>query len=103
MVSLTASAAAKATELSNRIGLTDRVNAGVGAINASVGVMRSVDETYRASEMTKTVATTTGRTTAKVVNSIVTSSYCCGAMMVPDALTRAAKVAVDLAANGRHS
>ncbi|XP_025825769.1 binding partner of ACD11 1 isoform X1 [Panicum hallii] len=101
---LTASAAAKAAELSKRIGLTDRVNAGVGAINAGVGAMRSVDETYRVSETTKTVATATGRTAAKVVNSIVNSSYfSAGAMMVSDALTRAAKAAADLAAHGRQS
>lgn len=92
---LTASAAAKAAELSKRIGLTDRVSAGVGAL-------RSVDETYHVSETTKTVATTTGRTAAKAMNGIVTSSYfSAGAMMVSDALTRAAKAAADLAAHGR--
>uniref|UniRef100_A0A804RMQ0 RRM domain-containing protein n=1 Tax=Zea mays TaxID=4577 RepID=A0A804RMQ0_MAIZE len=94
---LTAAAAAKAAELSKRIGLTDRVSAGVGA-------MRSVDETYRVTETTKTVATATGRTAAKVVNGIVTSSYfSAGAMMLSDALTRAAKAAADLAAHGRQS
>ncbi|WVZ87399.1 hypothetical protein U9M48_034039 [Paspalum notatum var. saurae] len=94
---LTAAAAAKAAELSKRIGLTDRVSAGVGA-------MRSVDETYRVRETTKTVANATGRTAAKVMNSIVTSSYfSAGAMMVSDALTRAAKAAADLAAHGSKS
>ncbi|KAG8066438.1 hypothetical protein GUJ93_ZPchr0004g38555 [Zizania palustris] len=94
---VTATAAAKAAELSKRIGLTDRVSAGVGAI-------RSVDETYHVSETTKTVATATGRTAAKVVNSIMTSSYfSAGAMMVSDALHRAAKAAADLAAHGRHN
>nr|CAB3485928.1 unnamed protein product [Digitaria exilis] len=101
---LTAAAAAKAAELSKRIGLTDRVNAGVGAINAGVGAMRSVDETYRVTETTKTVATATGRTAAKLMNTIVTSSYfSAGAMLVSDALTRAAKAAEDLAAHGRQS
>lgn len=94
---LTAAAAAKAAELSKRIGLTDRVNAGVGA-------MRSVDETYHVTETTKTVATATGRTAVKLMNSIVTSSYfSAGAMLVSDALTRAAKKAEDLAAHGRQS
>ncbi|XP_062184828.1 binding partner of ACD11 1 isoform X2 [Phragmites australis] len=94
---VTATAAAKAAELSKRIGLTDRVSAGVGAI-------RSVDETYHVYETTKTVANATGRTAAKVMNSIVTSSYfSSGAMMVSDALTRAAKAAADLAAHGRQS
>ncbi|KAL5215632.1 hypothetical protein ABZP36_007033 [Zizania latifolia] len=93
---VTATAAAKAAELSKRIGLTDRVSSGVGAI-------RSVDETYHVSETTKTVATATGRTAAKVVNGIMTSSYfSAGAMMVSDALNRAAKAAADLAAHGRH-
>lgn len=94
---VSATAAAKAAELSKRIGLTDRVSAGVGAI-------RSVDETYHVSETTKTVATATGRTAAKVANSIVTSSYfSAGAMMVSDALNRAAKAAADLAAHGRQN
>ncbi|KAF0890796.1 hypothetical protein E2562_004281 [Oryza meyeriana var. granulata] len=94
---VTATAAAKAVELSKRIGLTERVSAGVGAI-------RSVDETYHVSETTKTVATATGRTAAKVVNGIMTSSYfSAGAMMLSDALHRAAKAAADLAAHGRHN
>uniref|UniRef100_A0A0D9WA68 RRM domain-containing protein n=1 Tax=Leersia perrieri TaxID=77586 RepID=A0A0D9WA68_9ORYZ len=90
---VSATAAAKAAELSKRIGLTDRVSAGVGAI-------RSVDETYHVSETTKTVATATGRTAAKVVNGIMTSSYfSAGAMMLSDVLHRAAKAAEDLAAH----
>ncbi|KAF7004448.1 hypothetical protein CFC21_019662 [Triticum aestivum] len=92
---LSGSAAAKAAELSRRLGLTDRVSAGVGAI-------RSVDETYRVTETTKTVTTATGRTAVKVMNTIVTSSYfSAGAMMVSEALTRAAKAAENLAAHGR--
>uniref|UniRef100_A0A804M9K1 RRM domain-containing protein n=1 Tax=Zea mays TaxID=4577 RepID=A0A804M9K1_MAIZE len=73
-------------------------------VNAGVGAMRSVDETYRVRETTKTVATATGRTAAKVVNGIVTSSYfSAGAMILSDALTRAAKAAADLAAHGRQN
>ena len=94
---VSATAAAKAAELSKRIGLTDRVSAGVGAI-------RSVDETYHVSDTTKSVATATGRTAAKVANGIVTSSYfSAGAMMVSDALNRAAKAAADLASHGRQN
>ncbi|VAH53389.1 unnamed protein product [Triticum turgidum subsp. durum] len=94
---LSGSAAAKAAELSRRLGLTDRVSAGVGAI-------RSVDETYHVTETTKTVATATGRTAVKVMNTIVTSSYfSAGAMMVSEALTRAAKAAENLAAHGRQN
>ncbi|KAE8818582.1 Protein vip1 [Hordeum vulgare] len=94
---LSGSAAAKAAELSRRLGLTDRVSAGVGAI-------RSVDETYHVTETTKTVATATGRTAVKVMNTIVTSSYfSAGAMMLSEALTRAAKAAENLAAHGRQN
>ncbi|KAM3390807.1 hypothetical protein ACQJBY_012428 [Aegilops geniculata] len=94
---LSGSAAAKAAELSRRLGLTDRVSAGVGAI-------RSVDETYHVTETTKTVATATGRTAVKVMNTIVTSSYfSAGAMMVSEALIRAAKAAENLAAHGRQN
>ncbi|KAL6844495.1 hypothetical protein ACP4OV_026168 [Aristida adscensionis] len=94
---VTAAATAKVAELSKRIGLTDKVSAGVGAI-------RSVDETYHVSETTKTVATATGRTAVKVVNGIVTSSYfSAGAMILSDALHKAAKAAENLAAHGRQS
>lgn len=94
---ITGSAAAKAAELSKRIGLTDRVSAGYGAI-------RSVDETYNVSGTTRTVASVTGRTAAKVANGILTSSYfSAGAMMVSEALTRAAKAAENLAAHGRQN
>jgi hypothetical protein len=92
---VSATAAARVADLSKQIGLTDKINAGVGAL-------RSVDDTYHVSETTKTVASATGRTAVKVTNAIVTSSYfSAGAMFVSDALNRAAKVAADLASHGR--
>uniref|UniRef100_A0A0E0KVU8 RRM domain-containing protein n=1 Tax=Oryza punctata TaxID=4537 RepID=A0A0E0KVU8_ORYPU len=101
---VTATAAAKAAELSKRIGLTDRVSGLTDRVSAGVGAIRSVDETYHVSETTKTVATATGRTAVKVVNGIMTSSYfSAGAMMLSDALHRAAQAAADLAAHGRHN
>ncbi|XP_072990718.1 binding partner of ACD11 1 [Typha latifolia] len=91
---VSASAAAKVSELSKRIGLTDKINAGVGAV-------RSVDERYHVLETTKTVVSATGRTAASVANSVVSSSYfSAGAMLISDALNRAAKVAAELATHG---
>ncbi|KAF5203593.1 Binding partner of acd11 [Thalictrum thalictroides] len=80
---LSALAAAKVAELSKRIGLTDKINAGVGAI-------KSVDEKLHVYEATKFVART-------AATAVVNSSYFAkGALWVSDALTKAAKVAADL-------
>ncbi|KAI3865327.1 hypothetical protein MKX03_037305 [Papaver bracteatum] len=87
---VSASAAAKVYEVSKRIGLTDKIMTGVGAV-------KSVDETYRVSEITKTVASATGRTAAAVAHTVVNSTYFSkGALWVSSALTRAAKAAADL-------
>ncbi|MCL7047068.1 hypothetical protein MKW94_000056 [Papaver nudicaule] len=87
---VSASAAAKVYEVSKRIGLTDKIMTGVGAV-------KSVDETYRVSEITKTVVSTTGRTVAAVAHTVVNSTYFSkGALWVSSALTRAAKAAADL-------
>ncbi|EHA8590005.1 putative Binding partner of ACD11 1 [Cocos nucifera] len=92
---VSATAAAKIAELSKRIGLTDRINAGVDRV-------RSVDERYHVSETTKTVVSATGRTAVSVANSIVSSSYfSAGALLVSDALKKAAEAAKDLAAYGK--
>ncbi|WOK91599.1 binding partner of ACD11 1 [Canna indica] len=91
---VSATAAAKVADLSKRIGLTDKINAGVGAV-------RSVDDRYHVSGTTKTVISATGRTAATVANTVVSSSYfSAGALLVSDALSRAAKVAADLAKHG---
>lgn len=91
---VSATAVAKVAELSKRIGLTDKINAGVDAV-------RSVDEQYHLSETTKTVASATGRTAAAVANSVVKSDYfSAGALWVSGALTKAAKVAADLGSHG---
>uniref|UniRef100_A0A1D1YER8 Protein vip1 n=1 Tax=Anthurium amnicola TaxID=1678845 RepID=A0A1D1YER8_9ARAE len=91
---VSATAAAKIAELSQRIGLTDRICAGVDTV-------RSVDEQYHLSQTTKTVASATGRTAAAVTNSIVNSSYfSAGALLLSDALNKAAKVAADLGSHG---
>ncbi|KAL5741226.1 hypothetical protein ACOSP7_027958 [Xanthoceras sorbifolium] len=98
---LSALAAAKVAELSNKIGLTDK-------INASVKAVKSVDETYHVSDITKsaasvtgnaavTAATFTGRTAVAASNAFVNSSYFAkGALWVSGVLERAAKATADL-------
>ncbi|ERM94403.1 hypothetical protein AMTRI_Chr04g252690 [Amborella trichopoda] len=91
---VTASAMAKAAELSRRIGLTDKIETGVGAI-------RSVDERYRVSDTTKSVIEVTGKTAAAATTAILNSSYfSAGALWVSGALSKAAKAAADLAVHG---
>ncbi|KAA8532998.1 hypothetical protein F0562_032885 [Nyssa sinensis] len=87
---VSATAAAKAAELSERIGLADKICAGVGAV-------KSVDERYHILDVTKTAVSVTGRTAVAAANTMVNSSYFSkGALWVSDALNRAAKVAADL-------
>ncbi|XP_064956241.1 binding partner of ACD11 1-like isoform X2 [Musa acuminata AAA Group] len=91
---VTATAAAMVADLSNRSGLTDKINAGLNAVT-------SVDERYHLSATTKAVVSATTRTAANITNSVVSSSYfSAGALLVSDALNKAAKVAADLATHG---
>lgn len=91
---VSASAAAKVAELSKRIGLTDKISAGVDAV-------KSVDERYHVSENTKSAVSATGRTAVAAANSVINSSYfSAGALWVSGALTKAAKVAADLGTHG---
>jgi hypothetical protein len=98
---VSAIAAAKVAELSNRIGLTEQIYAGMETF-------KSVDDKYHVSDITKSAATVTG--TAAIVTAMVTgkaavaagtavvnSSYFAkGALWVSDMLTRAAKAAADM-------
>lgn len=98
---LSASAAAKVAELSNRYGLTDKINASKKAI-------KSVDEKYHVSDITKsaasvtgnaavTAATFTGKTAVAAGSAVVNSRYFAkGALWVSGVLERAAKAAADL-------
>ncbi|KAK1437751.1 hypothetical protein QVD17_03549 [Tagetes erecta] len=91
---VSASAAAKVAELSERIGLTDKFCAGVEAV-------RSVDKNYHISDTTKSIVSATGRTAAAAATTVVNSSYFSrGALWMSDALSRAAKAAADLGNNG---
>ncbi|KAK8526017.1 hypothetical protein V6N13_017089 [Hibiscus sabdariffa] len=91
-----ATAAAKVAELSERIGLTDKLRVGVGAV-------RSVDERYHVSENTKSAISAAGRTAAAAGKTVVSSSYFSqGALWVSGALEQSAKAAADLGNRGVH-
>lgn len=91
---VSATAAAKVAELSERIGLTDKIFAGVEAV-------KSVDEKFHVSETTKSAVTATGRTATAAANTVLNSPYFArGALWVSDALSRAAKAAADLGNRG---
>ncbi|KAK8586855.1 hypothetical protein V6N12_021379 [Hibiscus sabdariffa] len=102
---VSATAAAKVAELSNRIGLTDK-------INTSMETVKSVDEKYHVSDITKSVASVTGtavltaasftgRTAVSASNAVVNSSYFAkGALWVSGMLNHAAQAAADLGSHG---
>lgn len=91
---VSASTAAKVAELSERMGLTDKLFAGVEAV-------RSVDQSYHISDTTKSIVSATGRSAAAAATTVVNSSYFSkGALWMSDALSRAAKAAADLGTNG---
>ncbi|GAV82923.1 RRM_6 domain-containing protein [Cephalotus follicularis] len=102
---VSATAAAKVAELSNRLGLTDKIYAGMETV-------KSIDEKYHVLDFTKsaasvtgtaavTVATATGKTAVAAANAAVNSSYfATGALWVSDVLNRAAKAAADLGSHG---
>ncbi|KAG8366323.1 hypothetical protein BUALT_Bualt17G0067900 [Buddleja alternifolia] len=91
---VSAAAVAKVAELSERIGLTDKIFAGVEAA-------RSVDQRYHITGTTKSAACATGRTAVSAATAVVNSSYFAkGALWVSGALSRAAQVAGDLGSHG---
>lgn len=91
---VSATAAAKVAELSERIGLTDK-------ICASVEAAKSIDEKYHIRDKTIYAASATGRTAAAAASAVVNSSYFSkGALWVSGALSRAAQVAADLGTRG---
>lgn len=101
---VSATAAAKVSELSNRIGLTETIHAGMETV-------KYIDERFHVSDITKSAAVVTG--TAAVVavavtgkaamaagNAVVNSSYFSkGALWVSDMLSRAAKAAAEVSKN----
>lgn len=102
---VSATAAAKVAELSNRIGLTDQIYAGMETF-------KSMDDKYHISETTKSAvivtgtaavvaATVTGRAAVAAGSAVVNSNYFAkGALWVSDILNRAAKAAADFSSVG---
>ncbi|XP_022151229.1 binding partner of ACD11 1 [Momordica charantia] len=91
---VSATAAAKVADLSQRIGLTDMIGAGFEAV-------KTMDEKYHVSQTTKSAISATGRTAAAAADTVVRSSYFSrAALLMSDALNRAAKVAADLGSRG---
>lgn len=91
---VSSTAAAKVADLSNRVGLTDKIRSGMETV-------KCVDEKYHLSELTMSAASFTGKTAAAAATAVVSSSYFSkGAFWVSDVLHRAAKVAADLGNNG---
>ncbi|KAH6756335.1 RNA-binding family protein [Perilla frutescens var. hirtella] len=87
---VSATAVAKVAELSERMGLTDKIFAGVEAA-------RSVDQTYHITDTTKSAMSATGRTAVSAANAVLNSSYFSrGALWVSGALSRASQAAADL-------
>ncbi|KAJ6734689.1 SERINE/ARGININE-RICH SPLICING FACTOR [Salix purpurea] len=85
-----ATAAAKVSELSNRIGLTDKIFAGMETV-------KCVDEKYRVSEFTKSAASVTGTAAVAATTAVVNSPYFAkGALWVSGILAQAAEAAADL-------
>ncbi|RVW31374.1 Binding partner of ACD11 1 [Vitis vinifera] len=118
---VSAAAAAKIAELSKRIGLTDKIYAGVEAVRSvdekyhvsefsksaankiygGVEAARAVEDRYQLLEFTKSAAVVTGKTTVAAANAFVNSSYFAkGALWVSGILTRAANAAADLGNKG---
>ncbi|XP_062106670.1 binding partner of ACD11 1 isoform X1 [Humulus lupulus] len=102
---VSATAAAKVAEISNRIGLTD-------TIYASMETVKTVDQKFHVSDITKsaafvtgtaavTAASVTGRAAMAAGSVVVNSTYFSkGALWVSDVLNRAAKAASELGSNG---
>ncbi|KAL8144525.1 hypothetical protein V2J09_017557 [Rumex salicifolius] len=87
-------AAAKVAELSNRLGLTDKIYAGMEAV-------KSVDQKYQVSDMTISAASYTGRTAVAAATTVVNSTaFSKGALWVSGMLDRASKATANLGTRG---
>ncbi|GAA0167808.1 RNA splicing factor [Lithospermum erythrorhizon] len=87
---VSASAVGKVAELSEKIGLTDKIFAGVEAA-------RSVNQRYHISDSTKSAVSATGRKASAAASAVVNSSYFSqGALWVSGALGKAANAAGNL-------
>lgn len=98
---VTATAAAKVAELSSRIGLTQKINAGMETMKSADGKYHAYDITKSAASVAGTAvlaaATFTGRTAVAAANAAVNSTYFAkGALWVSGALSRAAEAAAEM-------
>ncbi|KAK4762697.1 hypothetical protein SAY86_008465 [Trapa natans] len=91
---VSASAINKVSNFAERTGLADKLFAGVEA-------MKSVDDKYHVTEITRSAVSATGRTAAAAATTVVNSSYFSkGALWLSDTLNRAAQAAADLGSHG---
>lgn len=91
---VSATAINKVSDFAERTGLADTLFAGVEAI-------RSADDKYHVTEMTRSAVSATGRTATAAANTVVNSSYFSkGALWLSGALSHAAQVAADLGSHG---
>ncbi|XP_031386327.1 binding partner of ACD11 1 isoform X2 [Punica granatum] len=91
---VSATALNKVSDFAERTGLADKLFAGVEAV-------KSVDEKYHVTELTRSAVSATGRSAAAAANSVMNSSYFSkGALWFSGALNRAAQVAADLGSQG---
>lgn len=89
-----AAAIAKVSKISQGIGLSDKLSAGIEAA-------KSVDQRYHISGTTRSAVSVTQRTAASAANAVVSSSYFYkGALWLSDALNRASQVAGNLGNRG---
>ncbi|KAL0447063.1 UNVERIFIED_CONTAM: Binding partner of ACD11 1, partial [Sesamum latifolium] len=87
---VSATAVAKVTQLSGRVGLTDKIVTGVEAA-------RAADQRYDISNTTRSVVSATGKRAASAANAVANSGYFSkGALWLSGALSRASQVAADL-------
>ncbi|CAN1321607.1 Sucrose transport protein SUC3 [Linum perenne] len=91
---VSATATAKVAEFTERIGLADKLFAGMEAV-------KTMDDKYHVSETTKTAVSATARSAASAASTMINSSYFSkGALWVSGALNRAANLASDLGSKG---
>ncbi|GFQ08292.1 protein vip1 [Phtheirospermum japonicum] len=85
---------AKVAELSEGVGLTNKITTGVEAA-------KSIDQKYGISCTTKSAVAASRRTASSAANAVVSSSYFSkGAFWLSGALNRASQVAADLSSRG---
>lgn len=92
---VTATAAARVADLSEKIGLS-------GKLSSSMEALRAREDEFHIAETTRAAVSSTGKTAAAIAGAIVNSSYfSSGALIIADAFTMAANAAGGLASRVR--